>query len=76
MNKEREPELQIKIRVEEDGVLIVKADTYSFEMAEMHLGSLERFYKNYKEKEAEQRLAEEIEAEEEAREEKEKLNQI
>jgi len=42
--EKKEPELRFEIRFYEDDILMESADTYSFEMAEMHLGCMERHY--------------------------------
>lgn len=42
--EKKEPVLRFEINFYEDDILIESADTYSFEMAETHLGCMERHY--------------------------------
>lgn len=44
IEEKKEPELRIEIKFYEDDILLESADTYSFEMAETHLGCMERHY--------------------------------
>ena len=61
----KEIELRIKIEFFEGGVLIEKAETYSFEMAGAHLGSIARRYKELlSQRELDKVMAEEKKAEE------------
>jgi hypothetical protein len=46
MEEEKQPKLEIKIEFYEDDILLERAETYSFEMAETHLGCMERHYQN------------------------------
>ncbi len=67
--------LEIKIEVYEDDVLVVKSSSPTFEMAEVELGSMERFYLKEKAR-AEENRTEEERQEQLEMEEEERLNKI